>query len=64
MVGWRVEVCDVPLHIHIKRQKARNIPDINVQTADTNEQSLATRAGKQTLMVDSGWVGELDGLLN
>ena len=56
VIGWRVGVCDVPLHIHIKRQKDRKIPDINVWTADTNEQSLATRAGKQNLLVD-GWVG-------
>ena len=50
-------MCDVPLHIHIKRQKDRKISDINVRTADTNEQSLATctRAGKQNLLVDR-WV--------
>ena len=64
-IGWRVGVCDVPLHIHIKETKNRKkIPDINVWTADTNERSLATRAGKQISWWIGGWVVEPEGLLS
>ena len=60
MTGWRVGVCDVPLHIHIKGQKRQKnsrhkCTDSKIQM----NRSLATRAGKQNLLVDR-WVGELE----
>ncbi len=58
-------MCDVPLHIHIKRDKKRQkyfLTKMYGQQIQMNW-SLATRAGKQNLLVD-GWVGELQGLLN